>query len=98
MRLRRMIFGRPHRGRRSHSGGTGSLSWVILPLVLLSVLASYVGWPVAIAVLVVVAVLVIWFLIRKGTLGTPKAKDLYLEFQNVGAMSGTQFEGFVKRV
>jgi len=74
------------------------LNWVILPLVLLFVLASYVGWPVAIGVAVVVAALVVWVLIRKYTLSTPKAKDLYLELQNVRAMSGPQFKVFVKRV
>src|SRR5215204_1444366 len=98
MRLRRMVFGRPRRGRRSRSGSGGPLNWVILPLVLLFVLASYVGWPVAIGVAVVVAALVVWVLIRKYTLSTPKAKDLYLELQNVRAMSGPQFKVFVKRL
>jgi len=46
----------------------------------------------------VVVALVVWFLKRKSTLSTPKAKDLYLELQNVSAMSGTQFEVFVRRV
>src|SRR5215204_4556710 len=97
MRLRRMVFGRPYRGRRSRSGDAG-WGWIILPLALLFVLAGYVGWPAAIGIAAVVAALVVWFLRRKSTLSTPKAKDLYLELQNVSAMSGTQFEVFVRRV
>src|SRR5215218_11507034 len=96
MRLRRLVFGR-RRGRRSGSGD-GSLFWIALPLALLVVLARYVGWPVAIAVLVVVAGFVWWFLVRRIRLSTPTAKDLYLELQNVRAMSGAQFEVFVRRV
>jgi len=74
------------------------LFWIALPLALLVVLARYVGWPVAIAVLVVVAGFVWWFLVRRIRLSTPTAKDLYLELQNVRAMSGAQFEVFVRRV
>ena len=54
----------------------------------LSYVASYVGWGAVIAALVVAAVLIVWFSIRRATLSTPKAQDLYLGLQNVGAMSG----------
>src|SRR5215217_8183037 len=98
MRLRRLVFGRHRRGRRrSGSSGDGSLLWIALPLALLFVLANYIGWPAAIAVLVV-AGFVVWFLIRRSRLSTPTAKDLYLELQNAPAMSGAQFEVFVRRV
>jgi restriction system protein len=70
----------------------------ILVFGLLSLAASYVGWAAVIMALVVVAVLIVWFLIRRHTLSTPKAKDLYLGLQNVGAMSGGQFEVFVAQV
>ena len=51
-----------------------------------------------IAALVVATVLVVWILVRRATLSTPKAQDLYLGLQNVGAMSGGQFEVFVAQV
>jgi len=65
---------------------------------LLSLAASYVGWPAVIVAVVVVAVLIGRYLIRKATLSTPKAQDLSLALQNVGAMSGSQFEVFVAQV
>jgi len=65
---------------------------------LLSYAASYVGWPAIIVALVVVAVLIGRFLIRKARLSTPKAQDLSLSLQNVGAMSGGQFEVFVAQI
>jgi len=65
---------------------------------LLSYAASYVGWPAIIVAVVVVAVLIGRYLIRKATLSTPKAQDLFVSLQNVGAMSGGQFEVFVAQV
>jgi O-antigen/teichoic acid export membrane protein len=70
----------------------------ILVFGLLSLAASYVGWTAVLVALVVVAVLVVWFIIRRHTLRTPKAQDLYLGLQNVGAMSGGQFEVFMAQV
>ena len=64
----------------------------------LSYAASYVGWVVVIVALVVATVLIVWFLIRRATLSTPKAQDLYLGLQNVGTMSGGQFGVFVAQV
>jgi restriction system protein len=65
---------------------------------LLSLAASYVGWAAVIVALVAATVLVVWFLVRRATLSTPKARDLYQGLQNVGAMSGAQFEVFVAQV
>jgi restriction system protein len=96
VRWRRMVYGRRRR-RRSGSGG-GGLVLAILIFGLLSFAASYVGWAAVIVALVVAAVLIVWFLIRRHTLSTPKARDLYLGLQNVGAMSGGQFEVFTAQV
>jgi restriction system protein len=70
----------------------------ILVCGLLSYAANYVGWPAVIVAVVVVAVLIGRYLIRKATLSTPKAQDLSVSLQNVGAMSGGQFEVFVAQV
>jgi restriction system protein len=98
MRWRRVVYGRRRRRRRSSSGGGGFLVLAVLAFGLLSYAASYVGWVAVIAALVVATVLVVWFLVRRATLSTPKAQNLSLGLQNVGAMSGGQFEVFMAQV
>ena len=101
MRWRRLVRGGHRRrsaSRSSRAPGGGSFILVVVVLGLLSFAARYVGWPAVIVALIVVAVLTVWFLIRKTTLSTPKAQDLSLALQNVGAMSGSQFEVFVAQV
>src|SRR5215207_2245308 len=101
MRWRRVVYGghRRRHARRSSKDSGGSL--FILSIVvfgLLSYAANYVGWPAVIVALVVVAVLIGRYLIRRGTLSTPKAQDLSTSLQNVGAMSSAQFEVFMAQV
>src|SRR5919112_828145 len=101
MRWRRMVYGghrRRHARRSSKDSGGGLFILAILVCGLLSYAANYVGWPAVIVALVVVAVLIGRYLIRKATLSTPKAQDLSVALQNVGAMSGGQFEVFVAQV
>jgi Restriction endonuclease len=98
MRWRRVVYRRRRRRRRSSSGGGGFLVLEVLVFGLLSYAASYVGWVAVIVALVVATVVVVWFLIRRATLSTPKAQDLSLGLQNVGAMSGRQFEVFMAQV
>jgi HJR/Mrr/RecB family endonuclease len=47
---------------------------------------------------IVVAVLIGRFLVRQATLSTPKAQDLSLSMQTIGAMSGGQLKVFVAQV
>ena len=98
MRWRRVVYGRRRRRRRSSSGGGGFVVLAVLAFGALSLAASYVGWGAVIVALVVAAVLIVWFSIRRATLSTPKAQDLYLGLQNVGVMGGGQFEVFVAQV
>src|SRR5215207_3027855 len=101
MRWRRVVYGghrRRHARRSSKDSGGGLFILAIVVFGLLSYAASYVGWPAVIVAVVVVAVLIGRYLIRKATLSTPKAQDLSLALQNVGAMSGGQFEVFVAQV
>ena len=101
MRWRRVVYGghrRRHARQSSKDSGGGLLILAIVVFGLLSLAASYVGWPAVIVAVVVVAVLIGRYLIRKATLSTPKAQDLSLALQNVGAMSGSQFEVFVAQV
>ena len=78
MRWRRVVYGRRRRRRRSSSGGGGFIVLAVLAFASLSYVASYVGWGAVIAALVVATVLIVWFSIRRATLSTPKAQDLYL--------------------
>ncbi len=101
MRWRRVVFGghrRRHARRSSKDQGGGLFILAIVVFGLLSYAATYVGWPAVIVALLVVAVFIGRFLIRKATLSTPKAQDLQLSLQNVGAMSGGQFEVFMAQV
>ena len=101
MRWRRVVYGghrRRHARQSSKDSGGGLFILAIVVFGLLSYAASYVGWPAIIVALVVVAVLIGRFLIRKARLSTPKAQDLSLSLQNVGAMSGGQFEVFVAQI
>ena len=98
MRWRRVVYGRHRRRRHSSSGGGGFVVLAVLAFGALSYVASCVGWGAVIAALVVATVLIVWFSIRKATLSTPKAQDLYLGLQSVGAMTGGQFEVFVAQV
>src|SRR5215212_11065856 len=101
MRWRRAVYGghrRRHARRSSKDSGGGLFILAIVVFGLLSYAANYVGWPAVIVAVVVVAVLIGRYLIRKATLSTPKAQDLFLSLQNVGAMSGGQFEVFVAQV
>src|SRR5215211_1245480 len=101
MRWRRVVYGghrRRHARRSSKDSGGGLFILAIVVFGLLSYAASYVGWPAIIVALVVVAVLIGRFLIRKARLSTPKAQDLSLSLQSVGAMSGAQFEVFVAQI
>ena len=98
MRWRRVVYGRRRRRRRSSSEGGGFIVLAVLAFASLSYVASYVGWVAVVAALVVATVLIVWFSIRRATLSTPKAQDLYLGLQNVGAMTGGQFEVFMAQV
>src|SRR5215210_5847486 len=101
MRWRRVVYGghrRRHTRRSSKDTGGGLFILAIVVFALLSYVASYTGWPAVIVAVVVLAVLIGRYLIRKSTLSTPKAQDLFAALQNVGAMSGGQFEVFVAQV
>jgi len=101
MRLRRLVLGghrRRHARRSSNAPGGGSLILIIVVLGLLSAAANQVGWPAVIVALLVIGAIALYFLIRRATLSTPKAQDLNHALQNVGAMSGAQFEVFVAQV
>ena len=100
MRWRRVVFGRRRRSRSRRSGSPGGGLFILLVMVagLLSLAADYVGWTVVIVALVVVGFVIVRLLIRRATLSTPKAQDLYLGLQNVSTMSGGQFEVFVAQV
>ena len=98
MRWRRVVFGghrRRHARRSSKDSGGGLVIIAIVVFGLLSYVANYVGWPAVIVAVVVAAVLIGRYLIRRAKLSTPKAQDLFAALQNVRAMSGTQFEHFV---
>ncbi len=102
MRWRRVVFGR-RSGRRGgqRRRGSGSNSSSTLGLVVWFGFVLWVvgdiSWTAAIG-LAVAAALIVWFLVRRARLSTPKAQDLYAQLQNVRAMSGGQFEVFVAQV
>lgn len=64
----------------------------------MSYAANYIGWTAIILLLAVTAALIVWFLVRRTTMRTPEAKDLFAGLQRVPLMSGSQFELFVAEV
>ncbi len=84
------------RGRGSPEGGLLIIGIVVFGA--LSYFADYIGWTATIALIVGILTLTVRYLIRKASLSTPKAQDLSAGLQNVGAMSGGQFEVFVAQV
>jgi HJR/Mrr/RecB family endonuclease len=89
------------RGRRRGGGGSPEGGLLIIGIIVvgaLSYFADYIGWPATVALIVGILTLTVRYLIRKASLSTPKAQDLSAGLQNVGAMSGGQFEVFVAQV
>jgi restriction system protein len=60
--------------------------------------AEYVGWTMTLLLVAAVVALTAWFIVRRVKLRSPKAQELFAKLENVGSMSGGQFEVFVAEV
>lgn len=85
---------RPNRTKADAVAG----NWLVFILVALFLIGSVVASPVAVVLLVILAVVVVWRLLRRPRLATPAAQDLMAGFSQVSAMTGGQFEVFIAEI
>lgn len=86
------------RRKKASSSGGGLLVLLVLVFGGLSYVADYITWYGVAALALVGAALVVWFLVRRSILSTPKAQDLLSGLQGLRSMSGGQFEVFTAQV
>jgi restriction system protein len=78
--------------------GCGLLILAALVVGGLSYVAEYITWYGVGVILLALAALTLWLVVRRTSLSTSKAQDLMAGFQHVHVMSGGQFEVYIAQV
>lgn len=86
------------RRKRASGSGGGLLVLCAAAFFGLSYVADFITWYGVGAAIIAVIVLIIWLVVRRSIVSTPKAQDLMAGYQSIGSMSGGQFEVYMAQV